>query len=344
MGKRIQDLNSLSREKLNELKKDVNRQLKTGRKRGTNGRQLTKKDAEELWQLKKEIEAAQARKGVTLKQAGEGDSDLDSNLDETPEVDEALQPEEMPPHIDNEDRQVAGSSTDSQVTVRVVEQAATTSTTLDQANRPQTGSQPEVCRGKKTRERASAKRGGDRPLREERRTLQSQFAEELAETKWDDRNATANLAAVEAEVVAATARLSVAKDAERRAREWKNSSREGVMRCRKDWGRFVDTRAVEKDIEENDTAKSSALSLTAVKKVQQKPQSAADRWLDVSRVIKEEKEAQKKFSKAEEQLVHHTEYGLSEEEAETAYQAAKVEKDRAVEEKDTVLHPELHPV
>ena len=278
MGKRIQDLNSLSREKLNELKKDVNRQLKTGRKRGTNGRQLTKKDAEELWQLKKEIEVAQARKGVTLKQAGEGDSDLDSNLDETPEVDEALQPEEMPPHIDNEDRQVAGSSTDSQVTDRVVEQAATTSTTLDQANRPQTGSQPEVCRGKKTPERASVKRGGDRPLakgREERRPLQSQFAEELAETKWDDRKATANLAAVEAEVVAATARLSVAKDAERRAREWKNSSREGVMRCRKDWGRFVDTRAVEKDIEENDTA---------VKKVQQKPQSAADRWLDVRRV------------------------------------------------------------
>ena len=49
--------------------------------------------------------------------------------------------------------------------------------------------------------------------------------------------------------------------------------------------------------------------------------------------------AEEVFKQAEDQAVHHTEHGLSMEEAEEKYLAAKKELDNAEAEKDRLLNP-----
>ena len=69
MGQKIVDLNSLSDQQMNSLKKDVNRQLRTGCKRGSAGRNISLDEAKELLHQKERIEALQVARGISLMQS-----------------------------------------------------------------------------------------------------------------------------------------------------------------------------------------------------------------------------------------------------------------------------------
>ena len=107
MRKRNVDLNSLYNQRLNSLKKDVNRQLRNGCNRGSTGRKLTLDDAKELWQQKEKIEALQSARGISLKQSVDPELSIDDETsqldDETPQLDDET------PQLDEVDDKSVGA-------------------------------------------------------------------------------------------------------------------------------------------------------------------------------------------------------------------------------------------
>ena len=168
-------------------------------------------------------------------------------------------------------------------------------------------------------------------------TLQSRLTYEMKELQWDDRKAIQSLALIDAEVCVAMARYASAVEARKVAWEWKSKTREALMHCKKDWGRFVDIKAFEKD-QENQYQESQSHGGDARPR---KYQSLADWREDIKRAITASKEGDTTFAEAEEQVVFHAKHGLAMEEAIELYHVAKKEWEQAEAENERLLQPDL---